>query len=127
MTYEAGKTQVIRRQRPPVMGWVAIVSGLRAGALEPIRLDGTVLGRDADCDIQLDEETVSGRHAKIWAQEPQDAEDTWHFYIQDMASTNGTYVNGEEILRAEIKDNDVIELGKAKLVFKCIELPRQRS
>lgn len=124
MTFDAGETQIVRLKRAPVMGWMAVLSGLRLGRLEPIRLEGSILGREPNCDIQLDDDVVSGRHAKVWAQEPAEGDDHWTFFIQDMASTNGTYVNGKEILKETLKDGDVVELGKAKLVFKCIELQR---
>ena len=122
MAYEAGETQILYRKHAPIMGWVAVLSGPRNGRLEPIRLEGSILGRESGCDIQIDDDVVSGRHAKVWAQEPSEEGDHWAFFIQDMASTNGTYVNGKEILRETLQDGDVIELGKAKLVFKSIEL-----
>ena len=119
------KTQLFRLHHEPVMGWVAIMSGPHLGRLERVKLDGTLLGRDPECDIQIDDDTVSGRHAKIWAKELDDTDKPWVFYIQDLASTNGTYVNGEEVLRVELKDGDVIELGEAKLVFKRIDIPKR--
>jgi len=122
--YEAGETQIIHRRRVPAMGWVAILSGLREGHLVQVRPEGTILGRESTCDIQLDEPSVSGRHAKIWVDEGEGENTSWTFLIQDMASTNGTHVNGKEILREELHDGDVIELGEAKMVFKCIELPQ---
>jgi predicted component of type VI protein secretion system len=64
------------------------------------------IGRKADNDIQIDDPAVSAHHAKIVSfNKPS--------YIQDLRSTNGTYVNGNKIiLEHTLEHNDVITLGK---------------
>ena len=62
----------------------------------PERADvALVLGRAADCDYRLRDETVSRRHAEV---RPEDG--VW--VIRDLDSTNGVYVNGRRVWRAEI-------------------------
>lgn len=63
-----------------------------------------VLGRHPSCDLQINDPTVSGRHAQI----------ATYFglsYIQDLESKNGTYVNGRPVHMHVLRDGDVIRLG----------------
>lgn len=70
------------------------------------------LGRDFENDLILDDSLVSRRHAIIiWKNDG--------FYIEDMKSSNGTYVNGERILEArKLEDEDIISLGNYEYSFK---------
>lgn len=64
-----------------------------------------VFGRDAGCDRILDLPTISGSHARIWREGPQ-------LMIQDLGSTNGTFVNGDRIHKpTAVKANDLIGFG----------------
>lgn len=85
---------------------------------------GLKIGRDAKMGIQIDDETVSKEHARIWWSEEDKA-----FYIQDENSTWGTAVNGQKISRVALNDNDQITLGKTKLVFRLIgaQMPGDRT
>lgn len=70
----------------------------------------TTIGRRFDNDVRLDDRTVSGYHAKIvWFHEP--------VFIQDLRSTNGTFVNGEQIAQRDLNHGDVIALGNCQLRF----------
>ena len=81
----------------------------RGGA--PKRLTGdTTVGRLAECDVTIDDPSVSRRHARIF----QDG-GTWT--ITDLGSTNGVKVNGERVVTADLHDGDRIELGNARLAF----------
>jgi FHA domain len=70
----------------------------------------TVIGRDAQSGIRLDrDEFASGRHARI---EPR-PEGAW---VDDLGSTNGTFVNGTKLKRAQLaKIGDVIRIGATEL------------
>ncbi len=71
-----------------------------------------LLGRDADCDIVLDDPFVSRRHAEIaWNGEA--------YELTDLRSRNGTRVNGRRIkARVALRPGDVVTLGNATLVFQ---------
>ena len=71
---------------------------------------GVTIGRKADNDLVLDNATVSGHHCKIYK-----AGET--FFIEDLGSTNGTFVNGKKIIKAGLKNNDAITLVKYSLIF----------
>lgn len=70
----------------------------------------TTIGRKPHNDIQIDNLAISGEHAVIVAI-LNDA------FLEDLNSTNGTYVNGQSIKKHVLKDNDVVELGKYRLKF----------
>ncbi len=70
------------------------------------------IGRGESNDIVIDEEHVSDRHASVFYEEGQ-------FWIEDLKSTNGTYVNGKRIEdRAALKNEDLIKLGTMILKFR---------
>ncbi|MDI6807613.1 MAG: FHA domain-containing protein [Candidatus Eisenbacteria bacterium] len=70
------------------------------------------VGRDASNDIVFPEEAVSKKHAKITFADGK-------FYLEDLESSNGTFVNGERLAgRAALKDGDVIRLGSVILRFE---------
>ena len=70
----------------------------------------TTIGRSPDCDIFLDDVTVSRNHAVL-------VEQGSGFTIQDEGSLNGTYVNRQRVETAELDDGDEIQIGKYRLTF----------
>ncbi|HTT07307.1 MAG TPA: FHA domain-containing protein [Gammaproteobacteria bacterium] len=70
----------------------------------------TTLGRKPDNDIQVDNLAVSGKHALIITI----LDDS---FLEDLGSTNGTYVNGKLIKKHALRDGDVIGLGKHELKY----------
>ena len=72
---------------------------------------GTVLGRDSAAGVPIALEGVSREHARIkW--------DGRGWWVEDLKSTNGTFVNGERVAREKLQHLDVIGLGrKVDLVF----------
>lgn len=70
----------------------------------------TTIGRKPDNDIQIDNLAISGHHAAIVCI-LDDA------FLEDLNSTNGTYVNGQQVKKQVIKNHDVIEVGKYRLKF----------
>ncbi len=81
----------------------------------PLQKEVTMIGRRANNDIQLDYPAVSGYHAGI-------AKDGKHFYIEDMKSLNGTFLNGKRLSindrrKVNLNDGDDILIGKHNLIF----------
>jgi hypothetical protein len=70
----------------------------------------TLVGRSPECDIFLDDVTVSRRHAEIIRE--GDA-----FTIRDLGSLNGTYVNRKRIESAVLENDDEVQVGKYRLTF----------
>lgn len=70
------------------------------------------IGRKPHNDVQIDNLAISGEHAAIMTI----LDDS---FLEDLNSTNGTIVNGQQIKKHFLQNNDVIELGKYKLKFLC--------
>jgi pSer/pThr/pTyr-binding forkhead associated (FHA) protein len=77
----------------------------------PLDKPDITIGRDAECDIQIDETSVSGSHARIEIRPSEYLEGHEEIYLVDLGSTNGTSVNDESIERCQLKPDDVIEIG----------------
>ncbi len=85
----------------------------------PLDKPSITIGRDADCDIQIDESAVSGSHARLEIKPNEFLDDQDDIYLEDLGSTNGTMVNDEKIDRCQLKPDDVIEIGWNK--FKLMD------
>ena len=83
-----------------------------AAFIREIKLDkpSFTIGRKPDNDIALDNAAVSGHHCKMY-----ESGGTW--YVEDLNSTNGTFVNGKKTLKAGLKNGDTINLVKFSLVY----------
>ncbi|MEO1227599.1 MAG: GGDEF domain-containing protein, partial [Myxococcota bacterium] len=68
------------------------------------------IGRGAENDIVLDMDNVSRRHARVLTQ-PEG------FFVEDLDSTNGTYVNDLEVRTERLRNGDLIKIGGAILKF----------
>lgn len=99
-----------RRNRKGAPRRFAIVSGNQEGIAADLT-DGMVqIGRSADCQIILDDDYVSTRHARL----VEDGEGGW--YVEDLGSTNGTYVNGQRITQpTTVTMNDTVRIGRTQL------------
>lgn len=109
----AERTRVMG-QPPPQFAWLAVVSGPEFG--RDYRLGQvTNIGRDASQnDIIVDDNAVSAEHACIKLQRKQ-------FVLYDLASTNGTFVNGSRVHKHVLFDKDEISIGETKLVFSQVK------
>lgn len=91
-----------------------IVRGEEQGTY-PITSTAMIIGRDpTSTDVTIKSDLASKNHLKIIPKGEQ-------FYIIDLGSTNGTYVNGEKISESLINPDDQVQLGKRgeiKLIFK---------
>ena len=72
--------------------------------VHPMVGEDVVFGRGADCGLVLEDVTVSRRHGRIFVQRGR-------IWVEDLASTHGTYVNGRKIDRAPLAAGDRIEIG----------------
>jgi pSer/pThr/pTyr-binding forkhead associated (FHA) protein len=85
------------------------ISGKYQGGEYPLPGDKEiVIGRGGELDIVLVEDMVSRKHAKITTQGGK-------IVLQDLGSTNGTFVNGEKIKRARLKEGDRVLIGTSIL------------
>ena len=73
------------------------------------------LGRSAACNIQAESATVSKVHAQV-------RRTTDQLVVQDLGSSNGTFVNGNRVMSAELRDGDVLSLGGVENYRVFVEL-----
>lgn len=79
-------------------------SGPTMGQRYALNSNALVLGRGEDCEIRINDHSVSRRHARI---EPQNES----FFAVDLQSTNGTFVNDLPTTRTKLKDGDYLRVG----------------
>lgn len=69
------------------------------------------IGRKHDNDVQLNDLTISGRHALVTPNSPENVT------VEDLSSTNGTLVNGNHISKIKLKHGDIIQVGHHQFTF----------
>ncbi|MDB5872031.1 MAG: hypothetical protein JWQ07_1473 [Ramlibacter sp.] len=76
-----------------------------------LQKDRTTLGRSQDNDIVFDNMVVSGRHCVFELRGLADV------FIEDLHSTNGTYINGQMVKRQKLRDGEVIAIGNFRIQY----------
>lgn len=82
-----------------------------------IEKEEVLIGRDRPGitnDVNLPENTVSRRHARV-------RRENGHYYVEDLGTVNGTFLNDRRITRAKLTDGDRIVIGGNVLVFENVE------
>ena len=91
---------------------VVVVDGPASGASAPLDGDPVLIGRGTDAAIRLDDDYVSTRHARIGSSGGT-------FYVEDLGSTNGTYIGSQRITQATaIQLGSRVRVGKTTLELK---------
>ncbi len=84
----------------------------------PLKEGVTVIGRRPDCDVRIPVMRVSRKHCRIILKDNKTT-------IQDLGSTNGTFVNDDRIMESEIQAGDVVAIGVVKFTLKINGKPEQ--
>jgi len=92
---------------------LVVIYGPELGRRIALQRDSVVeIGRQPTCELPIDQESVSRRHARIvWTDQ--------HWHVVDLGSTNGTYVNDEVVTDRVMRDGDQIKIGR--LILKFLE------
>jgi len=77
------------------------------------------IGRDESCELSIDDPSVSRRHARIYRE--QRAGEGACVVLQDLGSTNGTYVNDHPTDRTRLQAGDAIFVGDVELRFEMLD------
>ena len=91
----------------------AFLVAVRGGGLPPgERYDhfgGLSIGRSSDADVRIEDRFASAIHARLYSRGAS-------YYVEDMSSTNGTFLNGGQLAgEAELSDLDEIKIGDTEL------------
>jgi ABC transport system ATP-binding/permease protein len=92
-------------QPAPQEGYLVTAQTMLVPQAKPV-----LIGRDSEADIHLNESNVSRKHAVIRNLDAR-------YILEDLNSTNGTYVNGQCVQSVELHDGDLIEIGNFILTF----------
>jgi diguanylate cyclase (GGDEF)-like protein len=99
--------------RDPRQACLILIYGDELGRRVPLELhDAIHVGRDTDCELVLDDETVSRRHARVSYSEG-------HYAIRDLGSTNGIFVNNLPTEEHALLDGDLVKIGRN--IFKFLQ------
>ena len=107
------KVQVVKPTKESGEGCLVLIypPGPDMGKRFPLSRNEITLGRGADCDIQVDRDSVSRRHARVFR-----TGENWS--VEDLQSTNGSYVNDVPVTKSVLKDGDFVKIGAA--IFKFL-------
>jgi pSer/pThr/pTyr-binding forkhead associated (FHA) protein len=109
---EPNATVIMRHEGvvPGIIAWLTHLTDPHRGSEIPLGRDARI-GRDAACEIVIDDPEVSGWHARL------QFSDGDGFVLRDVGSTNGTYVNGQKVDVVSLSDHDTIRVGNTELEF----------
>lgn len=105
-------TTALQQVRPQMQS-SALLLLQTSGGPHPIPLESTMLtlGRGLSNDVILEDPRVSRHHAQLRYKNRR-------FWITDLGSTNGTFINGERVLEVALRDGDTVSLGGLELTFR---------
>jgi len=105
---------------PKVCAQLTVLSGSAAGRAYPVPEGGAVIGRGPKADVRVDDPGVSGEHASISCQGGR-------YVLQDLGSTNGTFVASARVERIHLSSGDRIRLGATMvLTFAVLDAEAER-
>lgn len=79
-----------------------------------------VIGRTEGADIRIAAPDVSRRHCEIRVDEDEEAA-----FLRDLGSSNGTFVNGDQIVECELSPGDLVSVGPAVFVVRMTGFPKE--
>lgn len=104
------------RQIPKNMAYLQLITNKKSlyfdvNSVYPLDKDIMVIGRGEKCDISINDLYMSTRHVQLWFEEGE-------WYIADLASTNGTYINGRKMKDEPfiLDSGDTIKVGQLEFL-----------
>src|SRR5437588_6597813 len=101
------------------MATLRVLNGSLEGQEIELIADPQTVGRGSSCNIKIGDAGVSSKHAKIWCEDGV-------FFVMDLGSTNGTFVNERDVDREQLSDGDTITFGMTKAQFVA-DQPKPRA
>ena len=91
---------------------LVVTGGALTGTSLPLREAGTVIGRNPECALVLDDDFASGRHARIFHRD-----NAW--FVEDLGSTNGTFVGTERLTGpVRVEAGSTLRIGKTVIELR---------
>ncbi len=90
---------------------LVVVNGKEPGRIFPLPFATTVLGRSSGVGISLRETGISRHHARFMV-------NSGKVKLEDLKSTNGSYLNGRPVTTSKLQDGDNLQFGSCRLVFR---------
>ena len=91
---------------------LVVTGGALTGTSLPLREAGTVIGRNPECALVLEDDFASGRHARIFHRD-----DAW--FVEDLGSTNGTFVGTERLTGpVRVEAGSTLRIGKTVIELR---------
>jgi len=91
-------------------GFLVVIQGPQLGQCIPMHEVPMVIGRSASADVQIEHPSVSRAHCTVWQEEG-------HFFVRDLGSTNGTFLNERPVQTVELSEGDRLMVGEVVLKF----------
>jgi len=99
-------TQPARRDRAMLLR----MDGVGAGQVVSVETTPYTIGRHATNRLPIDDDSISRFHARFVCEDGE-------YYVEDLGSRNGTFIQGKRVMRSVIKDDDWVQLG-ARVAFR---------
>jgi pSer/pThr/pTyr-binding forkhead associated (FHA) protein len=91
---------------------LVVTQGPLTGTSLPLREAGTVIGRNPECALVLDDDFASGRHARIYHRD-----NAW--FVEDLGSTNGTFLGSERLTTpTQVESGTTLRIGKTVIELR---------
>ncbi|MGY6555464.1 MAG: diguanylate cyclase [Wenzhouxiangella sp.] len=100
-------SSLTRRTRTPIL---VVIRGERLGTRLVLSAQPLVIGRGNRCDFRINERSVSREHCRVFARDGR-------YWVEDLGSTNRSFVNDQPIERCGLADGDQLRVGKTVLKF----------
>jgi diguanylate cyclase (GGDEF)-like protein len=99
-----------QRPKPAEVPWLLFLAGSEVGRSVRLTAEAIDIGRSDECAVAVNSDGVSRRHARV-------QRIFGLYFVTDLESTNGTYVNGKRVQMVQLNDGDQISVGNAVLKF----------
>ena len=94
-----------------VVGFLYVMEGNQKGDIIKLYAGRNTIGTSSECAIILDDPNLTTKHASVRYEDGT-------YIVRDLDSRDGTFVNGEEIVKMELTENEEILVGNTKMKFK---------
>lgn len=107
------REKLVKTKKPLFFAWLVSQEGPDKGKDYRITKEKTSIGKSEDSEIVIKRDFISRNHAVLFYENHK-------FVLNDLQSTNHTFVNNKKISRRILKDNDIIKFGDAVYKFRCL-------